>query len=150
MDIILQQTYEINNLVSLSNKYVVSEFQSAIFNIVNNYKEYAPNNGECIITTTKSIEEINGEQVMDVEILLPVSYRISVEAPYIFKKNIKITNALYTKVEEPTKTQEALMEVNQYIVVNRLQAITSAYLVQTKKDNKLCIEIYVGLNPNVL
>lgn len=150
LDFKLQQTYEISNLVSLSNKYIVNEFQTALFGLVNNYKDYAPNNGECIITTTKSIEEINSEQVIDVEILLPVSYRIPVEEPYIFKKNIKITNALYTKVEDVIKIQEALNEVNQYIIDNTLQPITSAYLVQTKQDNKTFIEIYVGLNPNIL
>ena len=42
--------------------------------MVNSYKDYAANNGEYVITTTKSLEVVNGEQIMDVEILLPVSY----------------------------------------------------------------------------
>lgn len=150
MDILLNQTYEINNLVTQSGKFRVDEFQKAIINIDNNHKDYVHNNEKYMITTTKSVDIVNNEQILDVEILLPVSYRIPVEEPYQYKSTIKIANALYTKVEDMTKLQDTLNEVNQYIVVNKLQPITSAYLVQKKQENLPCIEIYIGLNPNIL
>lgn len=50
-----------------------------------------------------------------------------------------------------TEFQKALMDmVNQYILDQQMQTITSAYLVHTKENNQPCVEIYIGINPNVL
>lgn len=148
MKIKLQETYEINNLIVQSGEFTSDDFQKAVQNILNVYKDIAIQNGEYIITTTKSVN--TEKQIIDAEILLPVSYRVPVEVPYEFKQSIKINNALYTKVEDISKLQIELNEVNNYIIENKLQPITSAYLVQSKQNDKLCIEIYIGLNPNIL
>lgn len=148
MDVYKEQFYEVKNLVSKSDKCSTPEFQKSLVDMVDLYKGYTVE--EYIITTTKSIEIINGEQVMDVEILLPVSYRIPVEEPYVYKERLKLTNALYMKVLEVAKLQDALNEMNQYILEQRLQPITTAYLVQTKNNNQPCVEIYIGINPNIL
>lgn len=150
MNIILNQSFEIDNLITQSGQFTIIDFQKALMNISKEYKDYVLNNGEYIITTTRSIEIIDGEQLMDTEILLPANCRIQVEKPYIFKNKIKIANALYSKVEDIAKLQDKLNEVNQYVIDNKFQPITSAYLVQTKQENKPIIEIYVGLNPNIL
>lgn len=150
MDIIQEQSYEVNNLIAQSGRFSVAEFQKALSEMVNAYKDFAVGNGEFMITTTKSLEVINGEQIMEVEFLLPVSYRIPVEGPYIFKSKLKLSNALYAKVTDLTKLQDTLNQVNQYILDNKMQPITSAYLVQTKQDNKPSIEVYIGINPNSL
>lgn len=150
MNIFLQQTYEINKLISLSGRYKPKEFQEAVQNIVNSHKDYAIKNGEYIITTTKSLEVIDGEQVLDVEVLLPVAYRIPVDSPYTYKERIMITNALYAKVEDITMLQETITKINQYTIDHLLQPITSAYLVQSKLENVPCVEIYIGLYPNIL
>ena len=150
MDIILNQEYEIDNLITRVGRFNVMDFQQALMNLVNSYKDYAANNGEYVITTTKSLEVVNGEQIMDVEILLPVSYRVPTDDPYVFKSKIKLSNALYAKITDPALLQDALNQVNQYILENKLQPVTSAYLVQTKQDNKPSIEIYIGMNPNIL
>lgn len=150
MKIDLKQTFDMNNCISHSGRFTTSEFQQAVSNLLKNYKNYALNNGDYLITTTKSIEIINNEQILDVEILLPVSYRISVLEPYIFKEKIHITNALYSIVKDFAKLTDAINEVNQYIIENKLQAITPSYLVQTKQNNESQIEIYIGLTPNIL
>lgn len=150
MEIIQNQNYEISNLVTQAGKFSVVEFQKALMNMANSFKDYAINNAEHVITTTKSLEVINGEQIMDVEILLPVSYRIPVEEPYQFKSKVRIGNALYAKVTDVTQLQDTLTQMNQYILTNQFQPITSAYLVQTKQDNRPCIEIYIGINPNII
>lgn len=150
MDIIQEQSYEINNLVTQSGRFSAAEFQKALVEMVNVYKDFAVENGEFMITTTKSLEVIYGEQIMEVEFLLPVSYRIPVGEPYTFKNKLKLSNCLYAKVTDLTQLQETLNMVNQYILDNKMQPITSAYLVQTKQDNKPCIEVYIGINPNSL
>jgi hypothetical protein len=115
-----------------------------------NYKDYVDSSNECVITTTKKMELVDGKQILDVEVLLPVSYRIPVEKPYVFIEKFEITNALYTKVEQVQKLNEAMNEINQYILSNGLQPVTPAYIVQTKQGGKLTAEIYIGLNPNIL
>ncbi|MBB2184643.1 hypothetical protein H0486_17375 [Lachnospiraceae bacterium MD1] len=150
MEIISNQCYELNNLVSISGKYKAAEVQNLLIDLVKTYKDYSVANGDYVITTTKSIEIVNGEQILDVEVLIPVLYRIPVEEPYVFKNTLKLSNALYTKTTEITRIQEAIDTVNQYILDQRLQPITTAYLVQTKKEGKPFVEIYIGINPNIL
>ncbi len=150
MEITKEQSFEMNNLISKSGKFKVMEFQKALMEMVNAYKDFAVGNGEYMITTTKAIEVVDGEQVMDVEILMPVSYRMPVEEPYVFKNKLKLNHALYAKVTDITKLQDTMNEVNQYILEQKLQPLTSAYLIQTKQENQPCIELYIGINPNVL
>lgn len=114
------------------------------------FKAYGVNNGESVITTTRAMEVVNNEQILDVEILLPVTYRIPCDAPYEFKKSIKIANALYARENDVSNLQNALNDVNQYILDYKLQPITSAYLVQSKQENMLVTDIYIGINPNIL
>ena len=140
----------INNLITQSGKFKVKEFQDSLSNLVNRYKGFSKTNGDYIITTTKSIEIINGEQIMDVEILMPVNYLIPVEEPYVFKNKLKLTHALHVKVTDITKLQDTLDMVNQYILDQDLEPITSAYLVQLKEEDQPRIEIYVGINPNIV
>ena len=150
MNILLNQEIELNNLVTQAGKFSTDEFQKLIQNIIMNFKDYANGSKECVITTTKAVEVVEGKQILDIEVLLTISYRIPVEIPYVFKEKIKITNALYVKIEQVEKLNEAMNEVNQYILSNGLQPITSAYIVQTKQEDKHMFEVYIGLNPNIL
>lgn len=150
MEIILSREIKVNNLVSQSGKFSTDEFQKVIQGMIIKYKDYVDSSKECMITTTRAVEVVEGKQILDVEVLLPISYRIPVENPYVFKEKVEITNALYAKVEQVEKLNEAMNEVNQYILSNGLQPITSAYIVQTKEEDKLISEIYIGLNPNIL
>lgn len=150
MNILLNQEFEVNNLVSQSAKFSTDEFQKVIQDMIINYKDYAESSNECIITTTKTIEIVEGKQILDVEVLIPIAYRIPIENPYVFKEKIKLRNALYAKVEQVEKLNEAMNEINQYILSNGFQPITSAYIIQTKQEDRPIAEIYIGLNPNIL
>lgn len=150
MNILSEQSYEINNIISRSGKFTATRFQGILMETAQKFKDFVANNGETIITTTKAVEIVDSEQILDVEILLPVSYRIPCSEPYVFKEKIKIDNALYFREDDITKLQDAMNKMNQYILDNRLQPITSAYLVQTKQDNKMITDIYIGINPNIL
>lgn len=150
MNVLLEQTYEIENIISRSGKFSAAKFQEILMESAQKFKDYVANNGETIITTTKAVEIIDKQQILDVEILIPVSYRIPCSEPYVFKEKIKIDNALYFREDDITKLQDTMNKMNQYILDNRLQPITSAYLVQTKQDNKMITDIYIGINPNIL
>ena len=150
MNILLNQEIEINNLISQSGKFSTDELQKAIQNMIFNFKDYADRSKECMITVTRAVEVVEEKQILDMEVLLPISCRIPVEKPYVFKEKIKIINALYTRIEQIDMLNKAMNEVNQYIVSNGLQPITSAYVIQTKQEDRPRAEIYIGLNPNIL
>lgn len=150
MEIVNGQGFEINNIISRSDKLTSHKFQEVLMETARQFKDYMINNVETIITSTKAVEIVDNEQILDVEILIPVSYRIPCSEPYVFKEKIKIDNALYFREDDITKLQDTMNKMNQYILDNRLQPITSAYLVQTKQDNKMITDIYIGINPNIL
>jgi len=147
MEILLNKSFEIDNLIMHEGKFSVNELQSALDNITNVNREHLVNNGDIIISTTKSVSLVNGEQVMDVVLMLPVNDSVCTIEPYEFKRKFKLVNALYTKIEDPSLLQESLNFINEYITNNKLQPITSAYLVQKKQGG---IEIYVSINPNII
>ncbi len=150
MEIKTLQEFKIKNVITQRGKFTAKEFEKAALDITTEYKNYLANSGNTIITTTISIEMQNNEQIMDVEIIVPVTKEIKPKHPYQFKKEIKITNALYSKVENPSLLMAEIEKVNKYMQENSLIPITSAYLVQTKQDNLTSIEIYIGINPNIL
>ena len=150
MNILIEQAYEIDNIISRSGKFTMVEFQGALMDTVKEFKEYATNKGESVITTTRSVEVVDNQQILDVEILFSVNYRVPCKEPYEFKKKIKIVNALYAREDDISKLQDTLNQINQYILDNKLQPITSAYLVQSKLNNKMITDIYIGMNPNIL
>jgi hypothetical protein len=149
--ITLGKRFEAENFVSLRKKVNQLELQQVIMGMASQFKEHNLTENEYLITTTFSVEIINGEQIMDVEVLLPLKEAIKVEAPFVFKDKIRIENALYSKLEEDiSQLNSHLEKVNSYIVENRLQPITSAYLIQSKQGSSVGIEVYIGLSPNIL
>lgn len=150
MNICLNNIYEEFNLITISGKYNIENFNKLVQDTLNLFKPYEKDGKDCIITTTKSLEMVNNEQVIDVEILVPVSEKMEVQEPYIYKEKIRIVNALYLKVDDITKLQEAMNQINEYVIEEKLQPVTTAYLVQKKEEGKPVVEIYMGMNPNII
>lgn len=150
MNIQTEQIFEFKNIISRSDKFTAHKFQEVLMDTAKEFRDYMINNGETIITTTKAVEIVDNEQVLDVEILIPVSYRIPCSEPYVFKDKIMIFNALYSREDDITRLQDTMNQMNQYIIDNKLQPITSAYLIQSKQNNKMITDIYIGVNPNIL
>lgn len=145
MDILTDKTLKLENVVVHSDKFNERSYQKALIDIFSNFKSYIKNNENYLITTTKSLLIENGEQVVDAEIMLQVDQEIEVNNPYIFKKELIISNALYMKIYSAAKLPYALMELNTYAKKNKLEFKTSAYIVQHKSENTEIIEIYIGL-----
>jgi|GEM_PF-2395209 len=80
MNIISGQIFEMENLVSRSGKFTIAQFQEALMETAQKFKDYIANNGEN----------------------------------------------------------------------NNLQPITLVYLVQSKQNNRVITDIYIGISPNIL
>ena len=89
------------------------------------------------------------------ELICPIDKKIESIERYVYKEKIKIVNAVMMSYKgNPTGLQEACNELNKYIMENKLQPITVGYNVTKKIDildiNNAEIDVYVGINPNIL
>lgn len=112
-----------------------------------------------IVTATFGVRnDNNNNQLIDMEILLDLQGNtIPNNFPDDFqtKEKIEIINALHTHFMG--KNQESIIaynEINQYISEHSLQPITPAYAVShnpyNNSDDIIDIDIYVGINPNIM
>lgn len=79
MNILLNQEFEVNSIISQSDRFSADKFQKIIQDMIIKYKNYADGSNEYMITTTRSVE-----------VLLPISNRIAVENPYVLKRKSKL------------------------------------------------------------
>lgn len=93
--------------------------------------------------------------MIDIELLMPIDKSIDSTDKFVFKNQIKIVNAVVIHyIGNPNELQVAYNELNKYIIDNGLNVITAGYNVTKKVSsldiNNTEIEIYVGINPNIL
>ena len=103
------------------------------------------------ITTTYSVDGM----MIDIEILMPIDKIVETKGDYVFKKEFKIVNAVVVSYRgNPSRLQEACDVLNNYIIENGLQPITTGYNVTKRLDmlnlENTEIDVYVGINPNIL
>lgn len=103
------------------------------------------------IIATYSVEG----DVVDVELLVPVDRYIESYGEFVFKKQLKIVNAVVAQYKgNPVGLQSVCNQLYQYILEHKMQPITAGYNV-TLKTNIMDLEnteinVYVGINPNIL
>lgn len=150
-EIELGQTLEINNVLSYRGKVKQYEIENIGREMEHKINERGAKRTGNPITATFGIE---GDK-LDIELILPIDKNIGSIEQYCFKEKIKIVNALkLAYVGNPSGLQIACNEMNQYIFENKLQPITVGYNV-TKHIDPMNIEnteidVYVGINPNIL
>ncbi len=103
------------------------------------------------ITATYAIE---GDKV-DIELLIPLDKSVASTDAYIYKDQIKIVNAVVASYKgNPIGLRDACNSLNQYIIEHEMQPITIGYNVTRKMDminpDNTEIDVYVGINPNIL
>lgn len=102
-------------------------------------------------TATYAVED----DMVDIELLMPIDRSIDSTDRFVFKNQIKIVNAVVACYKgHPMGLQEACNQLNQYIMEHKLQPITVGYNVTKKTDilnpENAEIDVYVGISPNIL
>lgn len=101
-----------------------------------------------IITTVHDVKVINENTYIDYELLIPINKVIKVSEPYILKKELKIVNAIMVEEKNmEANIQDIFKFLSDYIRDNGLIPLTPMYSVIMDSE---VINIYVGLNPNIL
>ena len=143
----------LENVLSFRGIVNQAEMQQTGIDMENIIRENGIHEKGAPVTATYEMKDGN----VDIEILIPAEGDLSKidNEKYKVKKKVHIVNAVVAcYVGNPNSIQEAYNELNKYIADNRLQAITVGYAV-TKKINSMDIDnaevdIYVGINPNIL
>ncbi len=96
-----------------------------------------------------------GEEILDMEFLIPVSSGFQSNENYIFKPRFKLENAVKIRHFGSLATLErSRAQLQQHLLAHELHPITNYYYVVVKsaqdhsEDN--IIDIYVGVNGNIV
>lgn len=149
----IKENQELNvaNVLSFKGKIRQTEFE----NIGKEMELYIHNSGAKRvgnpITATYGIEN----DVIEVELLMPIDMSIDSTDRFVFKNQIKIVNAVVASYKgHPMGLQDACNQLNQYVMEHKLQPITVGYNVTKKTDmlnpENTEIDVYVGISPNIL
>lgn len=147
----------LENVLSFRGKVTQQQIQVEMMKIGQLLQKLGVQKNGPTTTATYAVEQLENEQLMDVELLIPLDRPIQLPSEYTFKPIIKIVNALSIRHEgHPIKLQESINKLNEYIIEHKKQVITATYNV-TVQDvmrqedlDKMIIDIYVGCNPCIV
>lgn len=145
------QELEVNNILSFRGKVKPQELDAIVKDMELKMKDTGVERVGNPITATYAMDK----EGVDVEVLLPINKSMGNIGIYKFKERIKIVNAVLLSYKgNPVGLQNACNELNQYIVDNQLQPITVGYNITKHIDiinvENTEIDVYVGINPNIL
>lgn len=108
------------------------------------------------ISTTYSINQTMNP-TMDIEILIPIDKSFKDNEKFKFKPELKLVNAIkYVYKGNPKNLNNSIVQIQNYIEAKNLIPITSLYTINMfeaknlQDMNKFSVELYLGINPNIL
>lgn len=142
------------NVLSFRGKITQHQMQEKMVKIGRVFQDSGVQKNGPVTTATYTVEQVGVEQLMDIEILVPLDRKAELPKEYTIKPIIKIVNALSIRHEgHPGRLQETINRLNEYILKNEKQVITATYNVTVKDAMKqeeldeMIIDVYVGCNP---
>ena len=151
IEINMGQTLELDHVLSFRGKLAQNEVEQVGRDMETKISDA---NAKLIGHPIMATFSVDGSK-LDMELICPIDKEIDSVEEYVYKKKIKIINAVKMSYKgNPNGLQEACNELNKYINDNKLQPITVGYNVTKKVDpldiNNAEIDVYVGINPNIL
>ncbi len=151
LEIMEKQKLELRNLFCFRGKVKQTEVDGIVKAMEG---KLAKMEAKCTGNPVTATFGVDGEYI-DIEIMLPIDKSIGIIDRYYYKDKIEIVNAvLASYTGHPGKLQEVCNILNQYIIDNKLQPITVGYNITKMVDplnlENTKIDIYVGINPNIL
>lgn len=148
------QQLEVKNLISLRGRFR----QEEIPGVMQKLSTYAalqgvkPAGGP--ISVTFGVEQTAEGLLTDTELMMPVDGTVEGNEEIVRKERLFLTNAVRLQYTgSPEMFQSACNELNTYIQEKGYMPITAGYTVTKGVDRisgTMEMEVYVGINPNVL
>ncbi|MCR5619244.1 MAG: hypothetical protein K6F65_04025 [Lachnospiraceae bacterium] len=151
LEIVQNQELNKEKLLSFRGRIRQTELES----VGKDMESYIRNNGANRIGDPITVTYGVDNDLVDVELLLQVDCIIPSSDKYVYKDRIRIVNALVGIYKgNPVGLQESVVQLNKFITEHKLQPITVGYNLTKKVDvqnpDNTEINIYVGINPNIL
>lgn len=109
------------------------------------------------VSATFAIDTSGSVPLIDIELLMPLDRSFAVSEPYKFKPVFRLKNAVKIRHEgSPVTLQNTANELMEYISAHGLTPATAGYNVTVKgpenqaEINDMVIDIYIGVNDNIL
>ena len=157
MRIETNQIYEMSNVISYRAKMTQQEMNDTMNCLGTFIKDNGLTKSGCVTTTTFSVENVSGVQLMDIEILCPVDKACDVPQGFAFKPEFRLNNAAkITHKGSPANMQESVNELIGYLNQNKLTPITSLYNVTVNEPkspadiDSMVVDMYIGVSNNIL
>lgn len=104
------------------------------------------------ITAIHSIENDCGDQIIDIEIVIPINGVMTSNDEFVYRDKFEISNALmFRHIGNPQTMNTEMQEFNQYIRDNDFKPVTPFYNVTVRSASSLSeidniiMDIYVGV-----
>ena len=147
------QQLEVHNLISfrkLVTPQELNEFGDKMLSYVESQGAKKVSGG---ISATYAMEA----EKLDIAVYIPINREVPSNDEFTFKTKLLLTNCLKVSYRgQPYGMEEALIKINEYIVINKLNANSVAFIKTINEmENSMDIEtfavdIYVSINANVL
>ncbi|MCL2044946.1 MAG: AraC family transcriptional regulator [Oscillospiraceae bacterium] len=149
--------FRMTNVLSFRKKLTQAELQQETEHIGRFIEEGGYIKTGPTVSVTFSIEQQDGVQLLDIEILIPLDKPFVPPEGCVCKAEIHVTNAVSIRhIGNPSTLQDTCNLLMAYIQEHELQPITCAYNVTTKDANTIydvedmIVDVYIGISPNIL
>lgn len=148
------QQLDVRNLISFRGKLKQEELPEVMLRM----KSYADVQGANVmggpISVTYGVEQTKDGVVADAEIMMPLDKEVSGTEEFAWREQLFLANAIKLKYAgTPAMFQSACNEMNAYMKEKKHVPITAGYIVTKGVDQisgTVDMEVYVGVNPNVV
>jgi effector-binding domain-containing protein len=156
MQIELNRSIKFENVISFRKKMKHTSVNTEVAKFIHFLKESDARKNGPMMSANFGIETLNGEQILDMEFLVPVDKKIDLPKEYKFKSLFHIVNAVYTRhIGNPLALENVYTELSNFLKQNEIHQITVAYNVNVNdemvsEEVEPIIDIYIGANPSIL
>lgn len=151
-----QVSLEIENILYVRDWMSQEKAQQVILEMFTLCRENQIENMDFMITSSIETKSVDGKMITETEIMIPLKINtgeLREVGKYKIKDKFLLTNAIVFKANyDKAMDPEFQKYMSGYIEQKNLQPITRAYTVTHKKKNSEMgiLEIYIGINPNIL
>ena len=152
MEINQEEIYLVEQVITYRGKVnnkLINNVMSQLLSVINDtgLKINGPT-----ITAIHSIENDCGDQIIDIEIIVPINGVMTSTDEFVYRDRFEINNALmFRHIGNPQTMNTEMQEFNQYIKNNNFKPVTPFYNVTVRSasspseiDN-IIMDIYVGV-----